>query len=209
MKFVHLPRSRVSIDNHSFILIPKCASTSIEQAMIRNKAIYSAELPDENEKFFTVIRDPFDRWITGVHQYIKDNISGQYDLFMETMRIIKDGNIIFDEHTLPMTYFLYPFRAYHIKYIHMNKDMITNINEWSRMDLTDEPMNQSIHNNKVDDGVRYIIQSIAQTDRFLKRFEHVYRDDIKFFHEGKLEFTEKYDNDLVAYNIETQGFKYA
>ena len=91
----------------------------------------------------------------------------------------------------------------------MNKDMITNINEWSRMDLTDEPMNQSIHNNKVDDGVRYIIQSIAQTDRFLKRFEHVYRDDIKFFHEGKLEFTEKYDNDLVAYNIETQGFKYA
>lgn len=86
----------------SYLLIPKCGSTSIQQALESSEK-EKTEKPEY--KSFTVVRPPLDRFYSGYNELIKREIfkgTPQQLLF----RIEKEG--FFDAHIKPQTHYLKP-----------------------------------------------------------------------------------------------------
>jgi len=153
----------------SYIQIPKCGSTAIRQAIEKEHNdytyIFTTKSATQNEVLFTVIRDPLDRWISGCSQYINNNGTAVYDK-------IKSGQLVFDEHTLPMSDFLKEFTD--IKYFAFSNSVIDEINSYYNLQLDSKIVNVTKHQK----GVKDLLSDITKTKEFQKNFQNVYKDDI-------------------------------
>jgi hypothetical protein len=120
-----------------YMHIDKCASTSVTAAL-RTKYFFdmtyapnyeelSKSLIEKNYTFFTVIRDPMERWISGLNEYMK-----RYDVSVKyVISQIKEGRYVFDEHTAPQNLFLRLCHQYdgNVKYIKLDYNLENKIND--------------------------------------------------------------------------------
>ena len=92
---------------YSYIPIPKNSSTLLRQIFI-NMGYTNKNTIIDNERVIICLRDPIDRWFSGITEYVHRH-------YFETGLLSKlsDANIkkifkekIYDEHTYPQTYFL-------------------------------------------------------------------------------------------------------
>lgn len=90
-------------DGHVFVPIPKCASTSVKDALVSKKWERTLRVPGEA---FAVVRDPVDRYFAGVWQYAH-RYHHDYNELLD--KVERDGVRCFDEHTVPQTHFLEPW----------------------------------------------------------------------------------------------------
>lgn len=84
-----------------YIHIPKCASTSLKDTL---RWEYSPT--PVTGRGFAVVRNPVDRWFSGVRQFVVRN-GGDYDELLD--RVEASRSLVFDEHTWRQTDFLEPF----------------------------------------------------------------------------------------------------
>ena len=91
-----------------YFKIDKCASTSVIECLTKQSdfiPVYDSDLHTEKKitryNVFTVIRDPKSRWISGLNQFIYEEVSR--DIIEGEL---KNHKFIFDGHTLPQVNFL-------------------------------------------------------------------------------------------------------
>jgi hypothetical protein len=84
-----------------YVHIPKCASTSLKDTL---RWEYSPR--PVAGRAFAVVRDPVDRWFSGVRQFVVRN-GGDYDDLLDQVEAGRSP--VFDEHTWRQTDFLEPF----------------------------------------------------------------------------------------------------
>jgi hypothetical protein len=86
----------------AYINIPKNATSTVKGYLIAEHWQNSSTLI-ECDRYFTVLRDPLQRWVSGMAQYQIN--SGRLDLSEEEIF----DTITFDDHTETQSYFLTPF----------------------------------------------------------------------------------------------------
>lgn len=98
-----------------YIPIPKNSSSYIGQLLLKNEwrtdNFLSADLT--NKKIIILLRDPIDRWVSGMTQYLcsallNDNRSAN-DVIANWNEIIRDliiDRVVFDDHTEKQSYFI-------------------------------------------------------------------------------------------------------
>jgi len=195
---------RISHGGYTYIKMPKCASDSIQSAITSKDYKYLIGRPEQDGNFFTVIRDPLDRWVSGVCEYLNRQADGTDKLIINTLDAIATGSIIFDEHTIPMTYFLYPFNGYNITYFRMSNNIFDEINTTFDLDLAYKHSNKSIKNN----GLYYALKSICMESRFRATFNQIYKDDIVLFNNFKLQYSDTINLPHVKQALQEHGFVY-
>lgn len=135
-----------------YMHIDKCCSTSITTALrdqkpyfVKMDSIPKSEefaklLVEKEYKFFTVVRDPVSRWISGLNEFMcryRPPINYVIDQ-------IKSKKYVFDEHTAPQHLFLRLCldNNANLTCIKMNSDMEFRINDVIRCSLKNEVMRE-------------------------------------------------------------------
>lgn len=131
----------ISPDNKKFYInIPKNASSFMRDYLSKSNWTSTTigregTQWDEVEELIIVLRDPVERWISGISQFIKGNILesqnpedfiNSYNIFLE--RLIFSTLNIFDDHVWPQVcYFDNLLTHAKRKYIFINENFATNI----------------------------------------------------------------------------------
>ena len=84
----------------TYVHIPKNASSYIKAYLLSTKDWFHCEKLQHNEQYIVALRDPVERWISGMAQYQVN--SQQFDLSEDEIF----STITFDDHTEEQIYFL-------------------------------------------------------------------------------------------------------
>ena len=134
-----------TVHNKSYIHIPKNASSFIKGVLIGSGGFWhhSETLINSGENLI-ILRDPIDRWCSGITQYL---YNGKLDL--DDNEIF--DKITFDDHTDLQTYFLQGVDLISATFMLVNDDLRANMNDW-------------VANNGYRTNVDIAIQYNASTD---------------------------------------------
>ena len=121
----HLGECWVDSDKSiTFVPIPKNASSFVKGCLLgSNHFIHNDNLAIANQYLIT-LRDPFERWISGVAQFIateSNNKLNPHDLI---------NKITFDDHTELQTYFLQGIDLDRCIFLRVDQNLRTNIKQW-------------------------------------------------------------------------------
>ena len=201
--------SYISPDNtYVYLGIPKNASSFISRLLYDNK--WKLFINDSNhfitrntyipttsvQECFIILRDPIDRWISGITQYLtsfnfktmlnEEDIAIDLNINQETLNILCDI-IDTDDHTLPQHYFfkdLYP----HIekRYFWINDNLKNNIlSQYNLIDNDDNAIAINKH-NMPDDSIIIrnllkdkITSHINSDNMIIQRIKDYYVQDYK------------------------------
>lgn len=121
-----------------YINIPKNASSFLREVFKDSgwKHMHLGMNMDINASII-VLRDPIDRWITGISQHITTNILGENfgsTHYIEhdnelTQRIIFD-QVVFDDHTEQQTWFLEPFDLDNAMFFYCDNSLARNLDSY-------------------------------------------------------------------------------
>lgn len=147
----------------AYIPIPKNASSSIVSAL-KDQGWHHATLPDSDAKIkemIIVLRDPIQRWVSGMAQYIRTtilspvgpngpvlamNLSTKHDYHMEILqfqeqytdlveRLIWDQCDQFDDHVWPQSDFIPDVPTAQRRYIVMDQDFAHKTNDILKINM--------------------------------------------------------------------------
>jgi len=113
------------VHNKTYIHIPKNASSFVKGVLIGSGGFWhhSETLINSNENLI-ILRDPIDRWLSGITQYLHN--SKQIDMPVE---LVFD-KITFDDHTDLQTYFLQDADLTSTTYMMVDDLLRANLNDW-------------------------------------------------------------------------------
>jgi len=112
------------VNNKSYIHIPKNASSFVKGILIGSGGFWHhSEVPTNSDETLIILRDPIDRWCSGITQYLYNN---KVDLSVE-----KTFNTIsFDDHTELQTYFLQGADLTNATFMQVDDNLRANLNNW-------------------------------------------------------------------------------
>lgn len=115
-----------------WVKMHKCASTYIEALLISlNWQVSNYRARDDKESliYFTVLRDPIERWVSGITEYLRLQRKQVSDLNEFTVKMIFDA-MIFDVHTQHQAYFLEDINLKNIVFFKFDSDLTKNLEHW-------------------------------------------------------------------------------
>jgi len=139
--------------NSIYIPIDKCASNSMRKCLTENGFISMEEIRDWDkalERFkdwnhFAVVRQPVNRYISGLTEFIFRNSHKNPYEYIE--KSLSQNKFIFDGHTMPMDCTLY-FRD-NVKLFRLNDSMHSRISKYLELDwFPIENLNRSVNQFK-------------------------------------------------------------
>lgn len=174
--------------NYFFLSIPKNASVFISSVLRQNNWTFSDLSTYSGSNVFCIIRDPVERWISGMATYIAANILGENygsEMFINDYnqlaeRLIFD-NIVFDDHTSPQIEFvnLVPCNK-HIEFFLANKtNLLNNLSRYVgselkfNLDVTNE--NASSNNFDTNNLVNFLQKKL--TKEYQEKIKNTFRLD--------------------------------
>ena len=171
-----------------FLSIPKNASVFISSVLRQNNWQYSDLSVYNGSNVICIIRDPVERWISGMATYVAANLLGENygsDMFIDDYnelveRFIFD-NIIFDDHTTPQIEFVNFVPANkHIEYFLANKiTLLDNLSKYIgntlSFDLRITNDNASQNNYDTNNLVNFFRTRLDQ--KYVEKIKTTYRLD--------------------------------
>lgn len=107
--------------NKGYIPILKNQSSSISKALRGDCSIVN--IKDEKcDEYICVIREPFDRYRSGISQYLKSGAT-----FRDTYNNLSEAKFVLDKHTYPQSWFLIPFIGENIKLINTDDKSLKSV----------------------------------------------------------------------------------
>lgn len=147
-----------------YVNIPKNASSELSKLFHRWIKVTSGFAKNSECEYIVVLRDPTDRWISGLAEFLAGDatrlgrLNAELDLG-EFEKIVGSkffqnfifDQVIFDSHTLPQTWFLQGLELDQIKFFYMDDQVVNRIADYTKVNLDQyEPSrsNNSLTNTK-------------------------------------------------------------
>ena len=174
------------VNAKTYIHIPKNASSFVKGVLMGSGGFWrhSEPLVNSSENLI-VLRDPVDRWCSGITQYLYNS--------KQTLSINEVfEKITFDDHTDLQTYFLQGVDLTHATFMRVDDDLRANINDWviacgyrTNVDIAIE-YNASRDDDRITTKNYYIELLEKHPELVLKLKEHFAEDyklieSIKFY----------------------------
>ena len=179
-------------DNTVFIPIPKNSSSYIGQLLLKNGWEIGNFLNTDltNKHAIVLIRDPIDRWISGMTQYLCSallkNGRTSSDIINNWNSIVEDlvfDQIIFDDHTEKQVYFIHGIPRENCVFFNSAKhpeQAIKNYLTTQGIDLNtdmDIDRNQTQGNEHKELLVNFLRNQLTQNPNLTTRLMNIYRED--------------------------------
>jgi hypothetical protein len=110
--------------SRTYVHIPKNASSYIKACLLQTNNWFHSEKFITNDQYLVALRDPVDRWLSGMAQYQIN--SNQIDLSIDEIF----NTITFDDHTELQTYFLKGVNLLACDFIWVDDNLTTKLNKW-------------------------------------------------------------------------------
>jgi hypothetical protein len=185
----------VSPDHNIFFLnIPKNASTFLSSVLQQNNWYYSSLNNFQGSKVICVLRDPIDRWISGMATYSALYLLGKNygsDMFVKDYNILTErlifDNIVFDDHTASQVEFVncIPNDKEIVYFLIDNESILKKMSDYLGYKLlfNFDDTNENASKNNYD------------TDQLTRFFKSKLTEELK----SKLQIKYKKDYQLISY----------
>jgi hypothetical protein len=181
-------------DNLCYIPIPKNSSCYTVDLLTRNgwtaSNFLTADLTDK--KFVVLLRDPIDRWITGIAQYfcsvVVDNEYATEEIerdFNELVKRIIFDQVIFDDHTETQLYFIKSIPLAQCTFFDSSTDLAETLKKYlvsenQNLNTEYELFRNASNDNIVHPNLVKLFKNWVETDKNLvDRLTYVYADDFE------------------------------
>jgi len=173
------------VNDKSYIHVPKNASSFIKGVLIGSGGFWhhSETLVNSGENL-VILRDPIDRWCSGVAQYLYNT---NQDLSVDNIF----DKITFDDHTDLQTYFLQDVDLSSATFMLVDGNLRANINDW----ITERGYRTNVdiaieYNASADDDriitKDYYIKQLEQNPEFVLKLQKHFEEDYKLI--GSVKF---------------------
>lgn len=108
----------------TYVHIPKNASSYIKGCLLSTNQWQHSDSLVQNEKYLVALRDPVDRWLSGIAQYQVN--SNQFNLSINEIF----DTITFDDHTEQQIYFLEGVNLLACDFIWVDDGLTARLNKW-------------------------------------------------------------------------------
>jgi hypothetical protein len=164
------------IDNNkniAFVHIPKNASSFVKGCLLSTgKFTHSSSLV-QADRYLVTLRDPLERWISGITQFMSNPINQHLTIEQLTDRWT------FDDHTELQTYFLKGIDLEQCDFIRVDDNLRTNIKSWMAVNgyyVTDIDQIPNINTGDHQAQKQYANILDFDQDLVLKLTEHYAKD---------------------------------
>ena len=140
-------------EKYFWVKIPKCASTYIENLLISlDWKIDNYRHRDDKDSliYFSVLRDPIDRWISGIVEYLTINKIELSDLSDVAIKLIFDAKT-FDRHTQNQCYYLESINLQNTIFFKFDQQLSKNLENW--FNSQNLKFNPAIENKKQNKSI--------------------------------------------------------
>lgn len=108
----------------TFIHIPKNASSFLKECLIGTGQFRQTQSLVQANSYLIALRDPIDRWISGISQFLSSESNQHFTLLELT------NTITFDDHTELQTYFLQGIDLDKATFLRVDQNLRKNIQKW-------------------------------------------------------------------------------
>ena len=179
-------------DHLCYIPIPKNSSSYIGQLLLKNGWDIGNFLTTDltNKQLIILLRDPIDRWISGMAQYLCSvllkNGRTSDDIIKNWNSIVQDlvfDRIIFDDHTEKQLYFIQGVPRKNCVFFNSTKKPERAIKQYLTMQNLDLNIDIDIDRNqtKGDDYkellVKFLQEQLARNPDLTTKLMNIYRED--------------------------------
>lgn len=188
----------------AYVPIPKNASSYVSSLLLRNGwqvvNMFTTDI-SKISNFIVILRDPKERWISGMTQYLFSGLVGQGIWVEEIIKgwnnIVESlvlDNMIFDDHTEKQLYFLNQIPTYKCIFLSMKKDLhlrLVDLLEENKQSLVADQDPEDINFNQSagtprQEMINFLNQRLDLDGRYIKQIFDVYRDDYELI--GKVKY---------------------
>ena len=157
--------------------IPKNASSFIKGCLLLSQKFRHSDVLIKNDRYLVALRDPIERWISGI---------SQYEFNSKDIKIPYE-QITVDDHTEQQCYFLQDVDLDKCDFIMVNDNFRSNLQVWfDRYGYTIDITHLQQLNSSQNDGRRYLKQ----------KYKMIIDNDPEFL----LKLTDHYANDYALIN---------
>ena len=180
-----------------YIPIPKNSSSYVGKLMLANKWNIANFLETDltNKKIIVILRDPIDRWVSGMAQYLCSSVVSKgysADTIIQTWNEITQtlvfDKVIFDDHTEKQVYFINTVPTESCIYFNSTHG----VGELLQKCLGENNINLNINIKSELDGnmqhkllANFLKELLVQTPVLVDRLKEVYADDYKLIESVK------------------------
>lgn len=186
----------ISPDTTNFYInIPKSASTFVSYWLAASgwtsATFNNANVNWNNINILVIVmRDPLERWISGISQYIKGNILGSDDptVFMAkytnlTEKFIEDNLDIFDDHVWPQhCFFDNIMPEINRKYIYINSNFEKTLSKELKLTWPVPPdvdFNKSDNDQDLKKLKQFFTERVRNNNNLRNAIQNIYKQDYK------------------------------
>ena len=178
----------------SYVNIPKNASSEFK--FIFNdwkKSNYNVDAPPDN-KYIVILRDPTERWISGITEFLigKNSYPGQLNKELSIDEIataiespfvqnLISNFVIFDAHTLPQCYFLQNLNMSDVAFFYQDQQVVNRVTDYVGLHAQITNANNTMANEKKIIISTTIKKMILKNNSLQKIIDTHYYCDHKLF----------------------------
>jgi hypothetical protein len=194
-------QSLTSADNQfSYVNIPKNASSEFKFIFKDwKKSNYNVDTPPDN-KYIVILRDPTERWVSGITEFLIGNYShpGQLNKELSIDEIttaiessfvqnLISNFVIFDPHTLPQCYFLQNLNISDIAFFYQDQLVVNRVSKYVGLSGQITNANNTVENEKKTIISTAVKKMISKNTSIQKIIDMHYYCDFRLF--DKILFT--------------------
>lgn len=161
----------------TYVHIPKNASSFIKGCLLGSHKFTHSDTLVKNNKYLVVLRDPIERWVSGMAQYeINSKLSD-----------IPYEQITLDDHTERQVYFLQSVDLTKCDFIMVDDQLTNNLNLWFKAHNYKVDTNSLPTFNAGQEELKTKYQTIIDNDSdFMLKLKQHFADDYKLINRVKL-----------------------
>lgn len=204
------------------IAATRCGSRSLRYHLCpayKYETILDFYQTDPDMQFIGFVRDPWQRYISGLVQFVqqfagvkvrKASNQGRFDkvfqsVFVDqvaklvTLPYVNDQGVVFDEHTMPQYICFGAFADSQVELYRFETDYVTRAGEW----VSDQPgICVSAHEGRSNpEFKKYMTERLSSDKEWMNRFHHIFRPDFELYDSLRIRKDDRFDQVLDSARI--------